>query len=152
MPTSLCQIAVHIIFSTKNRTQCLTDSIHSYIHGIITNYHGIPIRINGTEDHIHILCYIPKDLSIVEFIRIIKTNSSKWFKTKNAGMYWQTGYAAYGVSQTNINIVAKYIRNQKEHHSKVSFQEEMKKYLILTGAEGVYNEWFLSNINSGNAD
>ena len=57
-------------------------------------------------------------------------------------MEWQTGYAAWGVSKTNIPIVDAYIRNQKEHHRELSFAEEMAKYLKEFGAEDVYREWF----------
>ncbi len=142
MPTSLCQIAVHIIFGTKRHRPFLTDEIHPYIHGIITNVKGVPIRINGTENHIHILTMLPKDMSVADFVRTIKANSSKWFKATNPHMEWQTGYAAFGVSKPNIPIIDTYIQNQKEHHHKMSFAEEMQKYLVEMGAGEVYNEWF----------
>ena len=142
MPTSLCQIAVHIVFGTKRRQSCLTDEIHPYIHGIITNLKGIPIRINGTADHIHILCFIPKDMAVADFIRAVKANSSKWFKTVDSHMEWQTGYAAWGVSKTNIPNVDTYIQNQKVHHHTMDFAQEMMKYLKELGAENVFHEWF----------
>ena len=142
MPTSLCQIAIHIIFGTKRHRHYLTDDIHPYIHRIITNLKGLPIRINGTDNHIHILCYLPKDMSVSDFVRTIKANSSKWYKSINPHMEWQTGYAAMGISRTNIPVVDAYIRNQKEHHQVVDFAEEMKKYLGELSAEDVYREWF----------
>lgn len=142
MPTSLCQIAVHIVFGTKLHKPVLTDNIHPYIHGIITNLGGIPVCLNGTADHIHILCYLPKEHSISDFVRTIKANSSKWFRQRNPRMEWQKGYAAFGVSKTNIPSVEEYIRNQKEHHQKVDFAEEMRLYLGELGAEDVYREWF----------
>ena len=142
MPTSLCQIAVHIIFGTKRHRPFLTDEIHPYIHGIITNLKGVPIRINGTDNHIHILTFLPKDLSVADFVKTIKANSSKWFKSIKPHMEWQTGYAAWGVRKTNIPIVDAYIRNQKEHHRELSFAEGMAKYLKEFGAEDVYREWF----------
>lgn len=142
MPTSSSNIAVHIIFGTKNHVPCLTDVIYPYIHGIITNHDGVPIRINGTENHIHILSYMPKEMSVADFVRTIKTSSSKWFKIHDNRMAWQTGYAVYSVSKTNIPVIDKYIRNQKEHHRKITFAEEMKKYLSGFGAQDVWNEWF----------
>jgi len=142
MPTSLCQIAVHIVFGTKRRQPYLTDEMHPYIHGIITNLKGIPISINGTADHIHILCYFPKDMAVADFVRAVKANSSKWFKIKDPHMGWQTGYAAWGVSKTNIPIVDTYIQNQKVHHQAMDFTQEMMKYLKELGAEDVFREWF----------
>lgn len=142
MPSSFCQIAVHIIFATKLHRRILTDEIHAYIHGIISNIQGIPIRIDGTEDHIHILAFLPKDMSISDFVRSIKANSSRWFKAKNRDMEWQTGYAAFSVSKTNIAVIDTYIKNQKEHHRKMTFREEMQKYLAEIGGEDVFKEWF----------
>jgi len=142
MPTSLCQIAVHIVFGTKRRQPYLTDEMHHYIHVIITNLKGIPIRINGTADHLHILCYLPKDMAVADFVRAVKANSSKWFKLKDPHMEWQTGYAVWGVSKTNIFIVDIYIQNQKVHHQAMDFAQEMMKYLKELGAEEVFREWF----------
>ena len=142
MPTSFCQIAVHIIFATKLHRPLLTDEIYSYINGIISNQKGVPVDANGTADHIHILAFLPKDTSVSDFVRSIKANSSRWFKSKNPLMEWQTGYAAFGVSKTNIDAVRAYIQNQKEHHHKMSFREEMQKYLVEIGGQEVYEEWF----------
>ncbi|PKN80680.1 MAG: transposase [Candidatus Cloacimonetes bacterium HGW-Cloacimonetes-1] len=142
MATSYCSITVHIIFGTKDRFRYLTDDVFSYIHGIIHQLDGIPISINGTDDHIHILCNLPKSMTVPEFVRVIKANSSKWFKDKNANMAWQTGYAAFSVSKTNIPAIQKYIMAQKEHHHRVTFAEEMQKYMVEEGGSSVWNEWF----------
>jgi REP element-mobilizing transposase RayT len=143
MPHSLCQLAVHIIFGLKHHQRYLNDTFHSYINGIIINHQGHPIAINGTEDHLHILCYLPKSLSMSDFVRTIKSNSAKWFNEKGQGrMQWQVGYAAFSVSHTNIDIVKRYIDNQKEHHSKCSFDEEMRRFLAKVGKEDEMEKWF----------
>jgi hypothetical protein len=45
---------------------------------------------------------------------------------------WQTGYGAFSVSESMVNEVEKYIVGQKEHHKKLTYQEEVdaliKKY------------------------
>ncbi len=63
---------------------------------------------------------------------IVKKDSSKWFKTKGLyykKFYWQAGYAVFSVSQSKVEVVKQYIRNQKEHHKKKSFQDEFRKFL-----------------------
>ena len=142
MPSSLCQVAVHVIFATKLHKPLLTDDIHYYIHGIITNNKGIPISINGTADHVHILCFLPKDCAVSDFVRSIKASSSKWFKTKNPLMEWQAGYAAFGVSKTNIHKVEEYINIQKEHHRGMDFAEEMSLYFKDSEGKEIYRDWF----------
>jgi len=89
--------------------------------GIIKNLGGVPIIINGIEDHVHILCLLPKNLSIGEFMAKIKANSSKWFRETHCPEFsWQDGYGAFSVSKSNLEAVANYIDNQDEHHHHTS--------------------------------
>ncbi len=121
----------------------MNDSFYPYINGIITNHKGHPVAINGTENHIHILCFLPRDMSIADFVRAIKSNSSKWFNAQGRGkMQWQEGYAAFSVSHTNIPIVKKYVDNQKEHHKMHSVEDEMKRYFEKLGQAHVSDDWF----------
>ncbi len=143
MPSSFCQVAIHLIFGLRRRQKFLTKDVQSYIHGIITQIKGVPIQVGGTTDHVHILCYLPKDQSISDFVRIIKANSSKWHNEQGFGvMHWQTGYAVYSVSKTNLSNVSDYIANQEEHHRKVSFADEMKQYLGCKTGLKVWSDWF----------
>jgi hypothetical protein len=48
---------------------------------------------------------------------------------------WQNGYAAFGVSESVVEKVYQYIKNQKEHHQKKSFQQEFERYLTIYGLE-----------------
>ena len=143
MPTSYCHLATHIIFSTKDRYKFLMDSKHlkmnQYIAGIIKNVKGTSIIVNGGQDHVHILCLLPKEMHIAEFVRTIKSNSSKWFSDKHHPKFsWQSGYAAFSVSKSNLSAVETYIKNQEEHNKQVSFGEEFKHYLEKHGF--VYSE------------
>ncbi|MFO7659973.1 MAG: IS200/IS605 family transposase [Candidatus Cloacimonadaceae bacterium] len=138
MPDSYCYIATHIIFSTKERFKFFHGehhhTMHQYIAGIIKNVNGFPIIINGTNDHIHILALLPKEMTIAEFVRTIKSNSSKWFRTThNPKFGWQQGYAAFSVSRSRLDNVIEYIRNQEAHHKTMSFEEEYKKYIEKHG-------------------
>jgi len=134
MPSSLCHLAVHIVFSTKNHKTWIKKPLqgirHSYLAGIINNTGGKAICINGIEDHVHILCLMPKDLSIGQFLAKIKANSSKWFSREYYPEFsWQDGYAAFSVSKSNIDAVKRYIENQEEHHHHTSAIEEFEKLL-----------------------
>ena len=136
MAGTFTNLGIHIIFGTKDRfpmiTSALQKELYPYIGGIIKNCEGIPICINGTEDHIHIYCMIPKNIAISEFIRRIKSNSSKWIHEKfpeKSKFKWQNGYGAFAVSKSMEQTVVNYISNQKEHHKKLSFQEEYLLFL-----------------------
>ncbi len=93
MPTSYCFMAVHIVFATKERYKFLGgeagEHMHDYIGGIIRNVKGESLIVNGMPDHVHVLCMMPKEMGIAELVRIIKANSSKWYREKhNSKFNW----------------------------------------------------------------
>ena len=75
--------------------------------------------------------------------RLLKSNSSLWaHETRGGrGFAWQTGYGAFSVSQSNVAAVVKYIRDQDQHHRKVTFQEE---FIALLKRHGIaYDERYI---------
>lgn len=137
MPQSLSKLYTHIIFSTKYREPFLKDDnlrnqLYKYIGKIITEYDSHPIIINGTSNHIHILCILSKNISLSNLIGKIKRNSSKWIKNKRKRLknfYWQRGYGAFSINESIKDDVIKYIKNQEKHHRKMSFKQEYRKSL-----------------------
>jgi REP element-mobilizing transposase RayT len=134
MPDSFFQVAVHIIFSTKSRMQWIhqgvKDDLYSYLGYLIKENSGRLIRINGMEEHSHILCYLPKHIPPMDFIRVIKSYSSRWMHEHGCHLFaWQEGYAAFSVSKTSIPAVSEYIEHQEEHHKRIPFEEEWGKYI-----------------------
>ena len=140
MPQSLTNVLVHFIFSTKNR-QALIDADlgeqpHAYLAGICKEMGGKPIKINGAADHVHILTYVPSTVSTSEAVRVIKSNSSRWVHTtysRRGSFAWQSGYAAFSVSQSHLEAVRDYIVGQEERHKTVSFQDEYREFLRRSG-------------------
>lgn len=136
MGQSLNKIYIHLVFSTKNRKPLISkeiqDDLFSYLGGICKNLECNPIQVGGYRDHVHILCLLSKKIALMNLIEKIKSNSSKWMKTKGeqfTDFYWQNGYGVFSVNPTEIEIVQQYILNQEEHHKKISFQDEFLKFL-----------------------
>ena len=136
MGQSLNKIYVHLVFSTKHRAPLISKEIEedlfSYLGGICKNLECNPIQVGGHQDHVHILCLLSKKIALMDLIEKVKSNSSKWIKTKGKELenfYWQNGYGAFSVNPTDIEVVKNYILNQEEHHSKKTFQEEFRAFL-----------------------
>ncbi|HMS63765.1 MAG TPA: IS200/IS605 family transposase [Ignavibacteria bacterium] len=136
MGQSLVKNYIHIIFSTKYRQplikQQIENELYSYIGGICKNLECHPLKIGGCEDHIHILCMLSKKIALMKLLEEAKSHSSGWIKTKGEdykNFYWQNGYGAFSVNPTDVNAVIKYIENQKQHHLKICFQCEYRKFL-----------------------
>ena len=142
MASALVKIDVHLVFHVKSSGVKLKDAdlnpLFAYIAGIIKSNDGLPIEIGGMPDHIHILCSLPKTMTLTDFVRAIKANSSKWIKTQNEcykAFAWQEGYGAFSVSPSLKDKTAKYIRSQAEHHKKRSYEEEYKLFLDAYGVQ-----------------
>jgi len=136
MPQSLAKIYLHIIFSTKNRNNILhpdiENELYKYIAGIMKNLNCTTIKIGGTSNHIHILNIFSRTIPIGKLIGTIKKESSKWIKTKGINyhnFHWPNGYGVFSIAHSQVEAVEKYIKNQKEHHKKMTFQEEYRKFL-----------------------
>jgi putative transposase len=142
MSHSYSRLLVHLIFSTKNRQPLITDNIreelHAYLIGILRNLESPSIRLNSTDDHIHILFLQSKNKALENIVEEIKRGSSKWIKTKGpefSDFYWQTGYAAFSVGQKGIDNVVAYISNQQEHHKSLSYIDEIKDMFQKLGLD-----------------
>ena len=136
MPQSLARLHVHLVFSTKNRERYITDGVrealHAYMASVLQNLGCAPVLINSVEDHVHILFDLSRTVSISQAVEDVKKSSSKWIKTQGpefAGFAWQSGYGAFAVSESNVEMVREYIARQQEHHRKTTFQEEYRLFL-----------------------
>lgn len=115
----------------------IEKGLFGYINGIVENNKSKLILANGTQNHIHLLILLGKTISISELIGDIKRDSSSWIKKQDLSFkdfYWQEGYGAFSVGQTEDELVIEYIKNQKEHHKtkdyKTEFRGFLKKYKI----------------------
>ena len=130
MPQSLVKILVHVVWSTKDRVRIipadLEPQLFGYISGIIKNNNGRMIIAGCDADHVHILISIGRS-DISKLVGDIKRETSKWMKEQGvAKFYWQRGYGAFSIGQSQVGNVSAYIRSQKEHHKKQTFQDEFR--------------------------
>ncbi len=135
MSQSLIKIYLHIVFSTKYRKPMMDDAIENelfdYLGGICKELECNPLQVGGYRDHVHILCRFSKKITLIKLIEEVKRSSSKWIKSKGkaySNFYWQGGYAAFSVNPAEIERVIEYIKNQKAHHEKASYQDECRAF------------------------
>jgi REP element-mobilizing transposase RayT len=150
MAQSLTKLYVHLIFHIKSNSVAIRyedkNDLFAYIGSIIKDNESLPILINGTNDHIHILCVMSKNISLAKLTEEIKRHSSRWIKTVHQhykSFSWQGGYSGFSVSQSLHDKTKLYIKNQEEHHKKMTFKEELILFLKEYGIE--YNEQYLWN-------
>lgn len=143
MPQSLAKVALHLIFSTKNRTPWLKKpdiraELYAYMSSVLRAVDSPALLIGGVEDHVHILCLLSRNYAISKVVEEVKKQSSKWLKSKGAELdnfYWQGGYGVFSVSESKIPGVRQYIQRQEEHHKRFSFQEEYRQICAKHGVQ-----------------
>ena len=130
MAQSIAHALMHIVFSTKNRAPLIAnayrDELYKYITGICKNIDCPLFAIGGMDDHIHIGLSLSRNVSISKLLEEIKRSSSAWFKKEHQEQfYWQNGYAAFSVSQSQKDTLINYIAQQETHHLKQDFKSEL---------------------------
>jgi len=148
MSQSLSSVLVHLVFSTQNREPLVSSEIeielHPYMATIFRELKSPALAIDGTDDHIHILFSLARVVTIADIVQEVKTSTSKWIKTKGReyrNFHWQRGYGAFSIGQSNVASLKRYIRQQKEHHKRVTFQDEYRKFLNVYGID--YDEKYV---------
>jgi REP element-mobilizing transposase RayT len=138
MPHSYNRIWIHAIWSTKERFPSINSNVETILYPFIVEQFkelGCPVRIiNGMPDHIHCLFLLNPQKTIADIIKQIKGSSSHYINQQSNlcdKFAWQTGYAAYSVSESGVDRVYEYIFKQKEHHQKRSLQAEYDELIKL---------------------
>lgn len=136
MANTYTSLHYHVVFSTKNRQSFLGEAIRerifAYLGGIARESGATAVEIGGMADHVHLLLSIPASLAVSKAVQLLKGGSSHWVKEAFPNMIdfaWQDGYAAFTVSQSQLDDVREYIRSQPEHHRTKTFAEEYCAFL-----------------------
>ena len=130
------QVLYQIVFSTKYREPTMIKEsrieLFKHIWGILKNKRCHLYRVNGVEDHLHIVTHIHPMVAPALLIKDIKISTSKLIKRENLFpdfIGWQRGYGAFTYSQDAKHNLIEYVKNQEEHHRKQTSRVEMIQLL-----------------------
>ncbi|MDX2189893.1 MAG: IS200/IS605 family transposase [Bacteroidota bacterium] len=150
MPGTFSKIYIQVVFAVKYREAIINESWESrlfqYISGIIKEKEQKLIAINGMPDHIHIFIGMKPSCNLSDLVREIKKSSTQFVNENKFSKHkfqWQEGYGAFSYGHSQIDVVAKYVMNQKEHHKRQSFKNEYIQF--LQNFEVEFDEKFLFN-------
>ncbi len=137
------KVYIHFVWSTKNRYPFLDSKelrlkVWKHIRenakekGIFVDF------VNGHIDHCHCLVSMGVDQTIKKVIQMIKGECSNWINKNQLTkehFEWQDEYFAVSVSESLIDRVRDYIKNQEQHHRKKTFQQEYDEFISRYGFE-----------------
>ena len=127
---------IHMVWATKRRYPFLNDEIRKDVFDHIkSNAFEKKIHldfIGGYFEHLHALISLSATQHIENVAKLLKGESSHWINKNRLTKHkfgWQDEYFAASVSPGGVPSVRRYIANQEEHHSKVTFEEEYEEFL-----------------------
>jgi putative transposase len=128
---------VHVIYSTKDRRDLIPAEFDKRLYSFIAavaDGHKIPLlAAGGMPNHSHLLFLLPATIPLATAVNLFKTNSSRFLHERGLVFQWQNGYGAFSVSTSQLEQVTTYIRSQREHHKKMTFEEEFLALLKKAG-------------------
>ena len=132
MSHSFIQNYGHLVYHTRKTTMRTEDlaRVHMYLRAMLKNMGAIDIVVGGIEDHIHILANFPVLMTVPDIVRRLKIDSTYWLRGTRASyrrFSWQTGYGYFSVSASSYKEVAKYIISQRQHHRRMTAEEEFDR-------------------------
>ena len=135
------KVYIHFVWSTKNRvpylkTLDLRKSMWKHIKDNSVKKDIFIDYVNGYNDHCHCLVSLGVDQTISKVMQLVKGESAHWFNKSDFiinKFEWQDEYFAISVSESNIERVRNYIKNQEAHHYKKSYQDEFQEMIEKFG-------------------
>jgi putative transposase len=144
MSNSYSRMWVHAVWSTKYRMPLISPKLEHKLYTYLSDQLrelGCPVRIvNGMPDHIHCLFLLSRERSVAEVMKQIKGSSSYYINQNNlisVKFAWQRGFASFSVSESGVENVYEYIKNQKQHHKKMTSIDEINEFLRLHGFDNM---------------
>jgi REP element-mobilizing transposase RayT len=126
-----------VVYSTRSRENLIPEEFEKRLYSFvaaIARKHDMPLlAAGGMPNHSHLLFVLPASVSLASAINTFKANSSRFMHEQRLDFQWQNGYGAFSVSPSQINQVVAYIRSQREHHKKMTFEQEFMALLKKAG-------------------
>ena len=126
---------IHAVINTRNRQMTITpthaESLYRFIWTLLRDRDCHLYRIGGIENHVHLLFDLHPRYALMDIMRDIKRESSKWMKSSGMFPYfdgWGKEYFACSRSHEGLDAVIEYIKFQREHHygRNVTFEAEFR--------------------------
>jgi putative transposase len=134
---------VHVVYSTKDRKDLIPKEFEKRLYSFIASIargNKIPLlAAGGMPNHSHLLFLLPATISLASAINLFKTNSSRFLHEHGFVFQWQNGYGAFSVSVSQLDKVTAYIRDQPEHHKKMTFEQEFLALLKRLACPTIQN-------------
>ena len=126
-------IYFHFVWGTQDREPLITKTIERPVYRCIVNQIqnlGCQVlAINGVPDHIHLVVKVRSTVPVAKLVKQAKGVSAKFVNDHlqvKAKFIWQPSYGAFTISRWDLQMIIKYVINQKTHHQEKSLLDELE--------------------------
>jgi REP element-mobilizing transposase RayT len=135
MEDSKIYLFVHIIIEVAGRATLLKKSFRQLLFAwskktLVENDIQV-IRMNGGEDHIHIIVEMLPTQQLMQIGRQIKESTAEFInasKMISSDFAWQETYTAFTVSPGNLQQTIDFIDRQEEYHLTRTLEQELSSF------------------------
>jgi putative transposase len=136
------RIWIHAVWGTKRREPIMKNKnkrieLFKHIKTYAKEKKIYLDFINGEADHVHCLISMACDQNIAQIMKLLKGESSHFANEHllfdRSDFDWADDYYAVSVSQSQVEAVRNYLKNQEEHHRDKTFEEECKEFMVKYG-------------------
>lgn len=120
---------VHLIFVTKYRRNVFKkehlEAMQLVLVNVCRDFEAELVEFNGEHDHVHLLVHYPPKVAVSTLVASLKGVSSRMLRQqfgdfhpwlKRRGVLWSPSYFAASCGGAPIEILRKYIEDQRSPH------------------------------------
>lgn len=137
MPQSLAKNYIHLVISTKGRTDTIPKAhlkeVHAYVAEILNSNHCPALSVGGTTNHIHILYVLSKTMTLSDSVRLVKANSSKWINEKNGKLAMPSSFSPQQCSNADSSNADSALRSVRRPFNSFAWQDGYGAFSISQG-------------------
>ena len=135
MEDSKIYLFVHIIIEVAGRATLLKKSFRQLLFAwskkTLAENDIQVVRMNGGEDHIHIIVEMLPTQQLMQIGRQIKESTAEFInasKMISSDFAWQETYTAFTVSPGNLQQTIDFIDRQEEYHLTRTLEQELSSF------------------------
>jgi putative transposase len=141
--TTYTELTYQLVFGGKSHHKFIPEDhqeeLFSYLGGALKSLDCMPLIQGGHIDHVHLVFQPSVKISLSKIVQEVKKASNSFLKSRLNDFpdfdSWQVGYGGFSYRKAEREKLINYVKGQKEHHKKVSFEEEYIRLLMEYGID-----------------
>jgi len=121
-PHSVTCLFVHLVWSTRDRQPWIEPRLDGWLAALLERKARViecaVLAAGNAPDHVHVLLRHPPRVSVAQIAHRLKGASSRAVTLQEGrARDWQVGYWAESVGRRELELLTRYVAQQRVHHA-----------------------------------